>query len=527
MSKSTPSGTRAIGRVSLVGAGPGEPKLLTLRGQELLAQADIVLFDGLVNPETLRWAREDAQLMCVGKHGHGGMWTQKEIDDRTVQFAKEGNHVVRLKGGDTAVFARTSEEVDRLIAESVPYEIVPGVTAGLAATAYAGIPLTHRDWASAVALVTGQLQPSDGSNDSDDGIDWPALAVFPGTLVLYMGVTTAGHWSQELIRAGKSPKTAVALVRRVSWPEQEVIRCELGNVAETIRARKGFRPPVISIIGDVVNMPQTMNWFSQRPLFGKRILLTGTEQTNRKLSEQLSALGAHLTAQPVLRTVLLDDWKCIDPVILKASSYDWIVFSSPLGVEAFFDRVQLLGKDARVLGAAKLATVGRPTTEALGTRHLQADLTPDSPGIENLLPLLTKQLAVSSGEGDSGFEVGPQRKRVLFVRPVEGRDIAQSALESAGVECDCLHLYCQQVVETWPENTLKLVQDSAFDAVVVTSLHVAEQSVALMQPSHASVPWISISPRVTARLKELGCETVWTAEQSDVIGLVDCAKHHC
>lgn len=497
-----------------------------MRGLELLSEADVVLYDGLVNPEMLRWAKEGARVLCVGKHGHGGMWSQKEIDDRTVEFAKEGNHVVRLKGGDTAIFARTSEEVDRLISESIPYEIVPGVTAGLAATAYAGIPLTHRDWASAVALVTGQLQPSDGSHDSDEDIDWKSLACFPGTLVLYMGVTTAGHWSKQLMLGGKSPRTPVALVRRVSWPEQEVIRCELGNVAETIQNRKGFRPPVISIIGDVVNMPQTMNWFSERPLFGRRLLVTATEYTGSKIQEQLDALGAHITKQPVLETVAIQDWDAIDPVLQKCSEYDWVVFSSPMGVQCFFQRLKSLGLDARRLGGVKLATVGEPTTQALQRFGVFSDLTPELPGIENLLPLLAKELSAEQvGEQVEAPSISEHScVKVLFVRPVEGRAIAQEELEKCGVSCDVLHLYRQELVESWPDAILQSLQKRSFDAVVVSSLNIAEQTVALMQPYHSEVAWVSISPRVSERLLELGCKQVWTAERADVDGLVECVK---
>ena len=251
------------GAVYLIGAGPGDPGLLTLRGAELLAKADVVLYDGLSNPALLSHAPQ-AEQICVGKHGKSRIWKQLEIIDEILSHAKAGKIVVRLKGGDPAVFARTAEEAEAVLKEDIPLEIVPGITAALAAGSFAGIPITHRGLASAVALVTGHEEPS----KSKSALDWDALARFPGTLVIYMGVTTAEFWTEALLRAGKAADTPAALVRRCSLPDQQTIHCRLDEVAEQLNPASRFRPPVIVILGAVTQLAETMNWIKDRPLLG-------------------------------------------------------------------------------------------------------------------------------------------------------------------------------------------------------------------------------------------------------------------
>jgi uroporphyrinogen III methyltransferase/synthase len=414
--------------------------------------------------------------------------------------------VVRLKGGDTAIFARTAEEVEQLAAQAVPFEIVPGITAGLAVTAYAGIPLTHRDWASAVAFVTGQLQPSDGSNEADDGIDWKALAQFPGTLVLYMGVTTAKHWSQRLIESGRSPKTPVALVRRVSWPDQQVIRCKLDNVSETIRSLPGFRPPVISIVGEVVNLAATMNWFSQRPLFGKRYLVAATHDSGSKLSRRLSELGSQVTLQPAMETVPTDNWTEIDPHLHGLSRYSWIVFTSPVGVDIFMNRLFHLGYDARHLSRSKIASVGTATSETLQRYSLRADRTPQITGIEYLAPLLAPESPGAS---------------ILFVRNEAGRTEGIELLASLGAECVSIHVYEQRPVPVWPSATLEASREGNWDGILVTSANIAQRACDLLAPHGIHQRWYSISERATDILKSKCCTQVVTATSPNLDSLVD------
>ncbi|RMF40504.1 MAG: uroporphyrinogen-III C-methyltransferase, partial [Planctomycetota bacterium] len=242
----------AIGTVYLVGAGPGSPDLLTLAGLRALQRADVVLYDGLIDPRLLHQAPQAAHV-CVGKHGKTPIWTQEDINRRLIEEAQSGRTVVRLKGGDPAVFGRTAEELEALVSAGIPFRVVPGVTAGLAAASYCGIPITHRDHASAVALVTGHQSDS---NARDNPLDWHALARFPGTLVVYMGVTTAGEWSKHLIAAGKPATTPVAIVRRCTWPDQKTIRCTLGQVGEVLAPHRRFRPPAVIIVGEVAGEDQ-------------------------------------------------------------------------------------------------------------------------------------------------------------------------------------------------------------------------------------------------------------------------------
>ena len=246
----------AMGKVFLVGAGPGDPGLITVRGMQCLGLADVVLFDGLANPQLLELAPQ-AEHISVGKHGCSPIWQQDAIHTKLIELAKAGRTVVRLKGGDPAVFARTAEELDALESAQIPFEVVPGITAALAAASYVGIPITHREHASAVAFITGQQQ----TRDTPQQIDWESLARFPGTIVFYMGVTTVGKWTSNLQKAGKSPDTPVAIVRRCTWNDQRVVRCSLAEVVEMLTPATKMRPPVIVIIGEVAALGEQLDWF--------------------------------------------------------------------------------------------------------------------------------------------------------------------------------------------------------------------------------------------------------------------------
>ena len=247
------SSSSTIGRVALVGAGPGDPGFLTLRGRDLLSQADVVLYDYLVNPQLLQHVSPQAEQICLGRHGHSRIWTQAEVNNALVDFAKAGRNVVRLKGGDPSVFGRAAEELDVLAAHGVPFEVVPGVTAAVAMASTTGIPLTHRDVASAVAFVTGQESCDKAGGQA---IDYKALASFPGTLVFYMGVTSAGRWTADLIAAGKPADTPAAIIRRCSLPDQETFRCTLGTIAERLATPPKIRPPVLFVVGEVAALGQ-------------------------------------------------------------------------------------------------------------------------------------------------------------------------------------------------------------------------------------------------------------------------------
>jgi uroporphyrinogen III methyltransferase/synthase len=499
--------TTPFGKVYLIGAGPGDPQLITLKGVECLQRSDIILYDGLANALLLNHAKADATTLCVGKHGHGGMWTQQEINKRIIEFAKSGKSVARLKGGDTAIFARTAEEVEELEAANIPYEIVPGITAAMAATAYAGIPLTHRDWASAVAFVTGQLQPTDGSNDADDPLDWHALARFPGTLVMYMGVSAAEHWSRQLIAAGKPASTPVALLRRISWPDQQVIRCELGNVGQTLNALNGLRPPVISIVGDVVASAASLNWFVNRPLFGKKYLVASTSHTGAYLTDKLRALGADVVHEPALEILPPMDWTEIDQAIDRLASFDWIVLSSVNGVDAFMSRLFYRGLDGRSFGKCRIASVGTATSAALYRWHLVADCTPQTTGISALTDLL---------------KVGCENRQFLFVRTASGKQEGLESLAKSGAFVHSINVYRQVPVEHWPKELIMQCESNEFDGILVTSSNIVESIYKLIPHCYTSQRWFSLSAGISRSLETRGCTTVQTSRRAELDSLVDC-----
>jgi len=493
-------------KVYLIGAGPGDPGLITVRGAELIGRADAILYDGLANEMLLNYASHHAEKICVGKHGHGGMWGQSQIDDEVVRLAKKGKTVARLKGGDTAIFARTAEEVDRLIEEGIPYEIVPGITAALAASAFAGIPLTHRDWSSAVAIVTGRLQPADGSEEAEESLDWNALARFPGTVVLYMGVTTAVHWSSKLLEAGKPATTPVALVRRCSWPDQQVIRSDLGSVAATIAAMPDLRPPIISIIGEVIQTAKTMDWFTSRRCFGKRIWVTSPEHASKILGQKFAELGADVIRMPVIAIAPPSDWRPVDAILQTMDQMDWIVFSSVYGVEGFFSRLRVLGKDGRSLHRCKLAAVGSGTAAAIAKESMHCDMVPQFSGADSLAELLVHQC---------------ERKRFLFVRNPDGETSAMDRLARAGAEVVTMDIYFQLKTPSLPTEWLGRLKSGEIHAITATSKNIATHTVALLGESSRDQKWLSLSPAITARLNDLGCENVETAREPSLDALVD------
>ena len=495
-------------KVYLIGAGPGDPGLITVRGAELIGRADAVLYDGLANELLLNYASDQAEKICVGKHGHGGMWGQSQIDDEVVRLAKAGKTVARLKGGDTAIFARTAEEIDRLIEEGIPYEIVPGITAALAASAFAGIPLTHRDWSSAVALVTGRLQPADGSEDAEESLDWNALAKFPGTLVLYMGVTTAAQWSSKLLEAGKPATTPVALVRRCSWPDQQVIRSDLGSVAATIAAMPDLRPPIISIIGEVIQMAKAMDWFTSRRCFGKRIWITSPEHTAKILGQKFAELGADVMRMPVIAIAPPTDWRPVDTILQTLDQIDWIVFSSVYGVEGFFSRLRVLGKDGRSMHRCKLAAVGSGTASAIAKESMHCDMVPQVSGADSLAELLVHQC---------------ERKRFLFVRNPDGETSAMDRLARAGAEVVTMDIYFQLRTPSLPAEWLGRIKSGEIHAITATSKNIATHTVALLGESSRDQKWLSLSPAITAKLHDLGCANVETAREPSFDALVDLA----
>lgn len=490
----------STGRVYLIGAGPGDPGLLTLRGAECLRRADVVLYDYLVNPQILEHAPLPAQTICLGRHGHGRLMPQSEINERMIELARSGKTVARLKAGDPAIFARAAEETEALTAAGVPWEIVPGITAALAAGSYAGVPLTHRHLASAVALVTGQEAERDES-----ALDYAALAQFPGTLVFYMAVTSAPRWTQALIAAGKSPDTPAALVRRCSWPDQWTIRCTLGTVAEQL-AEHRIRPPVMVIVGEVAGHASGADWFTARPLFGRRIMVTRPRGQVDGLRQRLQELGADVVAQPAIEITKPDDWRPVDAALARLDDFNWLVFSSVNGVRFLLDRLCAVHGDLRRLGGLRLAAIGPGTADELATYHLKADYVPDEFRAESLA---------------GGLAADAAGQRFLLARASRGREVLADELQAAGGEVHQIVVYRSRDVTTPEAEVIEALRQGRIDWTTVTSSAIARSLAAMFGGDLRRTRLVSISPVTSATLRQLGHEPAVEARTYNMSGVVE------
>jgi uroporphyrinogen III methyltransferase / synthase len=490
------------GKVYLVGAGPGDPGLLTLRGAECLRAADVVLYDYLASSDLLELTRPGAERICLGRHGHGRLLTQTEINEAMIRHAQTGRTVVRLKGGDPAIFARLSEELAALQAAGVPYEIVPGVTAAQAASSYASIPLTQRDDASCVAFVTGQ---ETHDKTAAEPLDYAALARFPGTLVFYMGVTTGGDWSHALIKHGKPSTTPVAMVRRCSLPDQQAIFTTLGEVAEVVRTNN-LRPPAIMIVGDVAKRSEIPNWFISRPLFGQTVLVTRPPHQAHDLARRLRELGANILRQPAIEIRPPADWSQVDRVIDRIAEFDWLVFSSANGVEYFLGRLLERGYDMRHLGRVRLAAIGPATVAALTKFHLRSYVQPETYRAEALAEVLAPEV---------------RGKQVLLARASRGREVLAEMLTTAGATVEQVVVYESRDVAAPDKEVAKALTDGMIDFTTVTSSAIARSLIKLFGKELLKTRLAAISPLTASELADHGFPAAIVAETYTTDGLVD------
>ena len=497
--------SKNVGWVSLVGAGPGDPELLTLRALDCLQRADAVLYDYLVNPRLLDFARSDAEIICLGRHGRTKIWSQQAINEKIVELASNGLHVVRLKSGDPIVFARGAEEAEALQQAGVSVEIVPGVTSALAAAAYAGIPLTHRNMASAVALVTGHERDA-----KTEPLDFASLAHFPGTLAIYMGVTTAPQWTKALMDAGMPGDTSAALVRRVSFGDQQTWTGQLDEIAPYIES-SGLRPPVIALIGPAARQTAALRWFESRPLFGQRILVTRPREQAMVLTRELETLGAEVMIQPTIEILPPEDWSAVDESIRRLSAdggaWDWVVFSSSNGVKHWMQRLLTHG-DVRQLGRAKLAVVGPSTAAALEQYHLTVDLVPETFHAEGLVEALVER----HGQ--------PSSPRVLLVRGSRGRDVLREQLTAAGMKVTQVVAYQSLDVEQVDDDIAQRLAEGEVDWITVTSSAIGKSLHRLVGDLLSNTRLASISPITTEALRQCGLEPTVEAVEHTMEGLV-------
>ncbi len=486
-----------------MGAGPGDPGLLTLRGRDCLAEANIVLYDYLASDALLRFANPSAERICLGRHGSGKLWTQAQICDRIVSEAQLGRTVIRLKGGDPGIFGRLAEEVDACRIAGIAYEVVPGVTTAMAAGAYAGVTLTDRDQASCVALVTGHEKPD---KPDEERLNFEQLANFPGTLVIYMGVTNAPLWSTQLIEGGRSPQTPVTLVRRCTWPDQTTVDCTLADLP-TVLAPKAIRPPLIAIVGEVVAGRNAADWFVSRPLFGKTVLITRPRDQTNEMASQFSELGARVLIQPTIEISPPDSFEELDEAIESISENHFVVFSSRNGVRSLLGRMKELGKDARCFGKAKIAAIGSATAEELAAWQLNADVIPDEYRAESLAESLSDSVA---------------GKKVLLIRASRGREVLAESLISSGALVEQVVAYQSTDVSSLEPYVEEELRAGRVDWITATSSAIARSTVELTKSvGIGNAKFAAISPLTGGVLLDLGHEPTATAKDYTSTGVVE------
>ena len=464
---------------------------MTRRSLELIARADVILYDRLVPAGALDGARPDAELRYVGKSPGAESVSQDEINELLVEHGRTGAAVVRLKGGDPFVFGRGGEEAEALAAAGVAFEVVPGVTAGIAATAYAGIPVTHRDEASAVAFVTGHEDPA----KDDSAIDWQALASFPGTLVFYMGVRRLPEISAQLIEAGRPADEPAAVVERGTLPGQRTVTASLSEIAG---AASGVKPPAVTLVGPVARLRDGLAWIERRPLHGRRVVVTRARAQASGLAATLRGLGAEVIEAPAIRIEPR-------PVEAELTGYDLVCFTSPNGVGLFFDALDGRGEDARSLAGTQVAAIGPGTARELTARGVRADFVPQRSIAEALLEEL------------EAFDV--RGKRVLIPRAADARDVLPDGLRERGAEVDVVALYdtVGEPLEAAVAEALRGADYVTFtsSSTVTRFLDAAGGSV----PNGARV--VSIGPVTSATAREHGLEVHVEAERHDIDGLVE------
>jgi uroporphyrinogen III methyltransferase / synthase len=489
------------GTVYLVGAGPGDPGLITLRGVECLRHADVVLYDYLANAALLEHAPPSAELVPLGRPGNGRMYTPPEITERMLGEALAGRTVVRLKGGDPSVFGRGADETSALRAAGIPFEIVPGITAGLALAAYCELPITQQDDASAVALVAGRER----DDKTESSLEYASLASFPGTLVFYMGVGRCAEWSRELVARGRSPDTPVAIVRQCTRADQRLVRCTLGTIAETVRAQ-GLRPPALFVVGEVVDRAPELSWFTARPLFGVRVLVPASPATASRLRERLSAMGADVVLGPAIRITAPDDWTDVDATLDRLHVYDWLIFSSGNGVDHFMGRLFERGADARRLGRARLAALGAATAERLEAWGLHADLVPEEFVADSLAEALLEQV---------------KGRWVLMVQADRGRETLTVALERGGARVHRVAAYRSSDVATPDPEVADALERGDIGWVALTSGAAVRSLARLYGASLGTARLASIGPVTTSVARELGLSVAVEASPHTTDAMVE------
>jgi uroporphyrinogen III methyltransferase/synthase len=497
----------ANGIVYLVGSGPGDPGLVTLRAREIIGAAEVIVYDRLIPEAALAWARPDAELIYVGKLPDRHTLKQEEINQLLVEKAREGKRVCRLKGGDPFVFGRGGEEALALVEAGLPFEVVPGVTAGIGGSAYAGVPVTHRAVATSVAFVTGHEDPT----KDESGINWAGLATGVDTIVFYMGVGNLPLIAERLIEHGRAPETPAAVIERATTASQRVVTGPLTGIAAQVEAA-GIQAPALIVVGDVVGLRGSLQWFDNRPLFGRRVLVTRTREQASTLSEALAGLGATPIELPLIEVQELEDYSLLDDALHRVAEFDWLVFTSANGVAAVRVRLAALGMDVRDLKGPRLAAIGPGTAEPLEQLGIRVDLVPERYIAEGLAEALIAQ-------GVSG-------RRILIARAEEAREVLPEVLADAGAEVVVAPCYRTRPATGAEERTAALLAEGNLDVITFASSSAVKAFVGCVGVDTLGerlrgITVACIGPVTAQTAEEFGLRVDVMPEEHTIAGLVE------
>jgi uroporphyrinogen III methyltransferase/synthase len=493
----------STGICHLAGAGPGDLGLVTLRVKELAESAEVIVFDYLCNPEILKWAPKEAEIIYAGKKAGQHTLKQGEINALLVEKTKAGKRVLRLKGGDPFLFGRGGEEAEALAEAGLAFEIVPGVTSAIAAPAYAGIPVTHREHTSQLTIFTGHEDPE----KPESALDYQRLATQPGTRIMLMGVERLGPITAALLQHGAAPTLPVALVRWGTTGRQESIEGTLADIAAKVTAA-GFAAPAVAVFGEVVRLREKLRWFDNRPLSGKRVVVTRTRKQAGALTSGLRALGADAYELPTIRIEPPTDLRAFAELVRDAHQYDWLIFTSPNGVNAFFELFFKMYQDARSIGGVRIAAIGPATAERVRAHHLAVDLQPEDYVAEGIIKSLQEQ------------QGSVEHLRILLARAEQSRDVLPKELARLGAIVDEAIAY-----RTVPETDdltggRARFETEGADLVTFTSSSTVENFMALKLPLPPELKTASIGPITSRTMRELGLKVDIEAKKYDIPGLI-------
>lgn len=501
--------TAKPGKVYLIGAGPGDPGLITVKGQDLLRHAEVIIYDYLANPVLLDLAPPEVERIYVGKRAGQHHYPQEEITRLLLAKAKEGKRVARLKGGDPFIFGRGGEEAQALAAAGIPFEVVPGVTAAIAAAAYAGIPLTHRDHTTTLGFVTGHEDPAKKLSS----LDWQKLATAVGTLVFYMGMANLENICEQLITHGRTPETPVVVVRWATMPGQETLCGTLETISEKVRSAN-FKPPAVIFVGEVNRLRDELRWFDNRPLSGRRVLITRAAEQAAPLCHALADLGAEPIVVSTITIVPPPSFAALDQALDNLGSFDYLVLTSVNAVSAFFDRLNTRGLDARALAGLQTVAVGPKSAEALAARGVRADLVPEVYRAEGVVELLKNRVT---------------GKRLLYPKAALSRDLIPAALTAAGAEVIAAVAYASAAPADATGRLQQAVADG-LDLLTFTASSTVRNFVQLLSADDLALvqktPVASIGPLTSETARQLGFNVVIEPESSTLDDMVEAIKKY-